>query len=96
MLKKLKAESAVRKGVRSGSSGGSLDSSISSPQKEKEKIKQSKFPPGWNSERVKRVLAHYESKSGNEAVVEEEAAFEALGAKASINCKRDIVELISI
>ena len=42
-------------------------------------MKQSKFPPGWNSKRVKRVLAHYESQSGEEAAAEDEAAFEALG-----------------
>jgi hypothetical protein len=48
-------------------------------QEEKEKMKQSKFPPGWNSERVKRVLAQYESQSEEEAVAEDEAAFEALG-----------------
>jgi addiction module HigA family antidote len=45
-------------------------------------MKQNKFPPGWNPERVKRVLAHYESKSEEEAVVEDEAAFEALGANS--------------
>jgi hypothetical protein len=45
----------------------------------KEAMKQSKFPPGWNSERVKRVLAHYESQSEEEAVAEDEAAFEDLG-----------------
>jgi hypothetical protein len=42
-------------------------------------MKQSKFPPGWNSERVKRVPAHYESQSEEEAVAEDGAAFEALG-----------------
>ncbi|MCX6582059.1 MAG: hypothetical protein NT166_17965 [Candidatus Aminicenantes bacterium] len=42
-------------------------------------MKHSKFPPGWNSERVKRVLAHYESQSEEEAVAEDEAAFEDLG-----------------
>ncbi len=42
-------------------------------------MKQSKFPPGWDSERVKRVLSHYESQSEEEAVAEDEAAFEALG-----------------
>ncbi len=41
-------------------------------------MKQSGFPPGWDAERVKRVLAHYESQS-EEAVAEDEAAFEALG-----------------
>ena len=42
-------------------------------------MKQSKFPPGWNEERVKRVLAHYESQSEDEAVAEDEAAYEAPG-----------------
>jgi len=40
-------------------------------------MKQSKFPPGWDEERVKRVLGHYESQSEEEAVAEDEAAFEA-------------------
>lgn len=41
-------------------------------------MKQSKFPSGWDPERVKRVIAHYESQSEEEAVAEDEAAFEAL------------------
>jgi hypothetical protein len=36
-------------------------------------MKQSKFPPGWNEQRVKEVLAHYEAQS------EEEAAFDSPG-----------------
>jgi hypothetical protein len=39
--------------------------------------KQSQFPPGWNEARVRRVLEHYESQSDEEAVAEDEAAFEA-------------------
>jgi len=42
-------------------------------------MKQSGFPHGWDAERVKRVLAHYESQSEEEAVAEDEAAFEASG-----------------
>lgn len=42
-------------------------------------MKQSKFPPGWNEERVKKVLAHYESQSEDQAVAEDEAAYEAPG-----------------
>ena len=38
-----------------------------------------KFPPGWDLERVKRVLSHYESQSEEEAVAEDEAAFETPG-----------------
>ena len=39
----------------------------------------SKYPEGWDEERVKRVLSHYESQSEEEAVAEDEAAFEAAG-----------------
>ena len=39
--------------------------------------KQSKFPPGWDETRVKQVLRHYESQSEEEAVAEDEAAFDA-------------------
>jgi hypothetical protein len=35
--------------------------------------KQSEFPKGWNSERVKRVLEHYETQSEDEAVDEDES-----------------------
>ena len=34
------------------------------------------FPPGWDKERVQRVLRHYESQDEDEAVAEDEAAFE--------------------
>ena len=37
------------------------------------------YPPGWDEERVKRVLAHYEQQSEEEAVAEDEAAFEKKG-----------------
>jgi hypothetical protein len=37
---------------------------------------QSKFPNGWNEERVKTVLDHYEMQSEDEAVAEDEAAFD--------------------
>jgi len=40
-------------------------------------MKQSKFPCGWDEDRVREVLAHYESQSEDEAVAEDEAAFEA-------------------
>lgn len=42
-------------------------------------MKQSKFPPGWDEERVKKVLAHYQAQSEAEAVAEDEAAFETPG-----------------
>ena len=42
-------------------------------------MKQSKFPPGWDEERVEQVLAHYASQSEAEAVAEDEAAFDTRG-----------------
>lgn len=34
------------------------------------------FPPGWDEERVRRVLGHYETVSEDEAAAEDESAFE--------------------
>jgi hypothetical protein len=39
-------------------------------------MKQAKYPAGWDEARVKRVLAHYEQQSDDEAVAEDEAAYE--------------------
>ena len=36
-----------------------------------------KYPPGWDEERVKRVLASYEQQSDDEAVAEDEATYES-------------------
>ena len=39
-------------------------------------MSENKFPPGWDEERVRRVLAFYEEQTPEEAVAEDEAAFE--------------------
>jgi hypothetical protein len=39
-------------------------------------MRQSKYPVGWDEERVRRVLEHYEQQSDEEAVAEDEAAYE--------------------
>lgn len=39
-------------------------------------MNQSKFPPNWDEKRVQEVLAHYESQSEDQAVAEDEAAYE--------------------
>jgi len=36
-----------------------------------------RFPAGWDAERVKRLIDHYESMSDEEMVAEDEAAFAA-------------------
>jgi hypothetical protein len=47
------------------------------PKAQEEEMKQAGFPQGWDEERVRRVLEHYENQSEEEAVAEDEAAFES-------------------
>lgn len=35
-----------------------------------------KFPLGWDEERVRKVLEHYEAQTDEEAVAEDEATFD--------------------
>jgi hypothetical protein len=42
-------------------------------------MKDQKFPPGWDEERVRQVLAHYENQTEDEQFAEIEAAREAEG-----------------
>ena len=39
-------------------------------------MSQTKYPPGWDEERVRRVLEHYESQTDEQAVAEDEASYE--------------------
>jgi hypothetical protein len=38
---------------------------------------QNQFPPGWDEERIKRVLDHYDSQSDEEAAAEDNAAYDS-------------------
>jgi len=40
-------------------------------------MSQSKFPEGWREEKVRRVLAHYEEQTDDEALAEDEAGMES-------------------
>jgi hypothetical protein len=40
-------------------------------------MKETKYPAGWDEARVRRVLAHYEHQTDDEAVAEDEAAYES-------------------
>ena len=40
-------------------------------------MKDSKLPEGWDESRIRRVLAHYEQQSEDEAAAEDEAALAA-------------------
>lgn len=35
------------------------------------------YPPGWNNDRVRQVLEHYENQSEEEAALEDETALDA-------------------
>ncbi len=37
---------------------------------------QNRFPEGWDEERVRRVLSHYEDQTEDEAVAEDESGYE--------------------
>jgi hypothetical protein len=39
-------------------------------------MKHSKCPTGWDEQKVRRVLKHYERQTEEEAVAEDEAAYE--------------------
>lgn len=56
-------------------------------------MKQSKFPRGWDEERVRRVLAHYEEQTEAEAVAEDEASFEDT-TQAVMEVPRELVPAI--
>jgi hypothetical protein len=59
-----------KRAVRKASRG------VQAPTTTKAMSRQSKFPSGWDEERVHRLLAHYEEQTEEEAVAEDEAAFE--------------------
>ena len=54
-----------------GEAAGGLSTAAAS---ERTVMRQDRFPPGWDAERVRQVLAHYEEQTEDEAVAEDEAA----------------------
>jgi len=55
--------------------------------------KESRFPPGWDEARVKRVIDHYESQSEAEAVAEDESALE-LQDQTIMEIPNDLVPIV--
>ena len=56
-------------------------------------MRKSRFPAGWDEQRVRRVLAHYEEQTEVEAVAEDEAAYED-PKRAMIEVPRDLVSAV--
>jgi len=50
---------------------------------------ESKFPDGWNDEKVQRVLAHYGKQTEDEALAEDEAGMEP--GETVMNVPHDLV-----
>ncbi len=42
-------------------------------------MKEQKFPPGWNEDRVRRLIEHYEELDEDARVADDEAAVEGEG-----------------
>jgi hypothetical protein len=45
-------------------------------EKERQMKETNRYPPGWNMERVRHLILHYESQTDEEAIAEDEAAYE--------------------
>jgi len=52
-------------------------------------MSQNKLPPGWDEEKVRRVLAHYEEQSEGDALLEDEAGIEP--SETVMNVPHDLV-----
>lgn len=56
-------------------------------------MKQSKFPYGWDEERIQKVIAHYEQQTEDEAALEDEAAFES-SSQTVIEIPKELVPIV--
>ena len=57
------------------------------------------FPAGWDESRIQQVLDHYEARSDDEAVVEDEAAYESTthtAVEVPIDLVPEVRELVAI
>jgi len=52
-------------------------------------MSESKYPSGWDEEKVRRVLAYYEDQSEADALIEDEAGVEA--SETVMNVPHDLV-----
>jgi hypothetical protein len=52
-------------------------------------MNQDRFPTGWDEEKVRRVLAHYEGQTEEDALLEDEAGIEP--SETVMNVPHDLV-----
>jgi hypothetical protein len=51
------------------------------------------FPTGWDEERVRRVIAHYESQTDQQAIAEDGAAFKS-GRRTVVEVPAELMPVI--
>jgi hypothetical protein len=56
-------------------------------------MKRNRFPAGWDQARVSKVLEHYERQTEDEALAEDEAAFERRDQTVMVVPKRLVPEI---
>jgi len=56
-------------------------------------MKQKYFPAGWDEDRVRSVLEHYEQQTEEQSVAEDEAAFRLRGQTVIVIPKRLVPEV---
>lgn len=56
-------------------------------------MRQAMYPAGWDEERVRRVLEHYEAQPDEEAVAEDEAAYE-MTTHTAMDVPVDLVPMV--
>lgn len=59
-------------------------------------MKQNKYPAGWDERKVRKVLKHYESQTDEQAVAEDEAAFELKDQTVMVVPKRLVPEITKL
>jgi hypothetical protein len=60
-------------------------------QKEETTVSQNKFPEGWNEDRVRKVIAHYDAQTEDEALADDEAA---TPAETVMTVPHDLVAMV--
>lgn len=57
-------------------------------------MSESRFPPGWDAERVQRLIDHYEGLTEDEEVAEDEAAAGDRAGQAVITVPEELLPAI--
>jgi len=59
-------------------------------------MKQNKYPAGWNERKVRKVLKHYESQTEEQAIAEDEAAYELKDQTVMVVPKKLVPEITKL